>query len=170
MFLDLKSVRKSFGPTLVVRGFDLTVTRGEFVSFLGPSGCGKTTTLRMIAGFELPTEGTPVVFDEAVDDAAIFVRGASLSTTELVDGIALFDPSATAETILTTELVVLGGAWAIGSIFLFRWMLPVGIGVALVTVPALAYPSVVPTLFSAANALAATGFVVGWRFRRPDRE
>ena len=34
--------------------FDLAVERGEFVSFLGPSGCGKTTTLRMVAGFEMP--------------------------------------------------------------------------------------------------------------------
>ena len=36
---------------------DLRIARGEFYSFLGPSGCGKTTTLRMIAGFEQPTEG-----------------------------------------------------------------------------------------------------------------
>ena len=41
--------------------FNLDVERGEFVSFLGPSGCGKTTTLRMIAGFELPTTGSIVV-------------------------------------------------------------------------------------------------------------
>ena len=37
--------------------FNLSAEQGEFVSFLGPSGCGKTTTLRMIAGFELPTSG-----------------------------------------------------------------------------------------------------------------
>ena len=43
---------------VAVEGFDLDVPKGEFVSFLGPSGCGKTTTLRMIAGFELPTVGT----------------------------------------------------------------------------------------------------------------
>ena len=36
--------------------FNLEVEKGEFVSFLGPSGCGKTTTLRMIAGFEMPTQ------------------------------------------------------------------------------------------------------------------
>ena len=40
-----------------VDDFNLEVKRGEFVTFLGPSGCGKTTTLRMIAGFELPTDG-----------------------------------------------------------------------------------------------------------------
>jgi putative spermidine/putrescine transport system ATP-binding protein len=56
-FLELKSVRKSFGSTNVVQNFDLSVNRGEFVSFLGPSGCGKTTTLRMVAGFEIPSGG-----------------------------------------------------------------------------------------------------------------
>ena len=42
---------------VVVEDFNLEVKKGEFVTFLGPSGCGKTTTLRMIAGFEIPTEG-----------------------------------------------------------------------------------------------------------------
>ena len=57
MFLDLESVHKEYGPTTVVHDFNLSVARGEFVSFLGPSGCGKTTTLRMVAGFETPTGG-----------------------------------------------------------------------------------------------------------------
>ncbi|MFN8621473.1 MAG: ABC transporter ATP-binding protein [Chloroflexota bacterium] len=56
-FLELAGVRKVFGDYVAVQGFDLDVGEGEFVSFLGPSGCGKTTTLRMIAGFELPTAG-----------------------------------------------------------------------------------------------------------------
>jgi putative spermidine/putrescine transport system ATP-binding protein len=56
-FLELKEVRKSFAQNVVVQNFDLAVERGEFVSFLGPSGCGKTTTLRMVAGFELPSSG-----------------------------------------------------------------------------------------------------------------
>src|ERR671925_541311 len=57
-FLELDAVRKEFGDVVAVEGFDLAAEKGEFVSFLGPSGCGKTTTLRMIAGFELPTNGT----------------------------------------------------------------------------------------------------------------
>ncbi len=57
-FVDLEGVQKSYGQNAVVRSFDLSIARGEFVSFLGPSGCGKTTTLRMIAGFETPTAGT----------------------------------------------------------------------------------------------------------------
>ncbi len=57
-YLTLTSVQKRFGEFAAVQDFNLSATRGEFVSFLGPSGCGKTTTLRMIAGFEQPTTGT----------------------------------------------------------------------------------------------------------------
>ncbi len=57
-FLDIADVRKNYGPQTVVQKFDLAVERGEFISFLGPSGCGKTTTLRMVAGFEVPTAGS----------------------------------------------------------------------------------------------------------------
>lgn len=59
-YLDLVHIKKSFGQhnsTTAVEDFNISVAKGEFVSLLGPSGCGKTTTLRMIAGFELPTEG-----------------------------------------------------------------------------------------------------------------
>lgn len=55
--LELTHIHKSFGASVAVEDFNLAVEQGEFVSFLGPSGCGKTTTLRMIAGFELPTSG-----------------------------------------------------------------------------------------------------------------
>jgi len=56
-FLELTGLHKSFGASVGVDHVDLSVERGEFISLLGPSGCGKTTTLRMIAGFELPTSG-----------------------------------------------------------------------------------------------------------------
>ncbi len=55
--IELIDVCKVFDETTAVENFNLTVKKGEFVTFLGPSGCGKTTTLRMIAGFELPTSG-----------------------------------------------------------------------------------------------------------------
>ena len=56
--ISLQGVRKVFdGTSVVVDDFNLDISRGEFVTFLGPSGCGKTTTLRMIAGFETPSEG-----------------------------------------------------------------------------------------------------------------
>jgi len=57
-YLELNNISKVFGKTTAVEDFDLQVEKGELVSFLGPSGCGKTTTLRMVAGFEIPTGGT----------------------------------------------------------------------------------------------------------------
>jgi putative spermidine/putrescine transport system ATP-binding protein len=57
-FLELTNIHKSFSGFTAVADFNLSVKSGEFISFLGPSGCGKTTTLRMIAGFEMPTSGT----------------------------------------------------------------------------------------------------------------
>ncbi len=50
-------VEKSYGDQLAVRGIDLTLRPGEFVTLLGPSGCGKTTCLRMVAGFVAPSRG-----------------------------------------------------------------------------------------------------------------
>jgi putative spermidine/putrescine transport system ATP-binding protein len=64
--LTLSNISKHFGDFTAVRDFNLEVERGEFVSFLGPSGCGKTTTLRMIAGFEVPTTGMIAIDDEDI--------------------------------------------------------------------------------------------------------
>ena len=57
----MEHVTKRFGDLEAVRALDLDVERGEFFTLLGPSGCGKTTTLRMVAGFEEPTEGRVLV-------------------------------------------------------------------------------------------------------------
>ena len=58
IIIQLTDVAKEFNGDYAVENFNLYVKKGEFVTFLGPSGCGKTTTLRMIAGFELPSKGT----------------------------------------------------------------------------------------------------------------
>lgn len=55
--LECHHLSKSFGAVQAVRDVSLTVNDGEFITLLGPSGCGKTTTLRLIAGFELPERG-----------------------------------------------------------------------------------------------------------------
>ena len=55
--IRIENVRKEFGAFTAVEGSTFTVEDGEFFMLLGPSGCGKTTTLRMMAGLELPTSG-----------------------------------------------------------------------------------------------------------------
>ena len=56
--IDLKNISKDFDGTTVLKNINLYVRKKEFVTLLGPSGCGKTTTLRIIGGFEYPSEGT----------------------------------------------------------------------------------------------------------------
>jgi putative spermidine/putrescine transport system ATP-binding protein len=68
--LTLSNISKEFTGTSAVKDFNLAVEKGEFVSFLGPSGCGKTTTLRMIAGFEIPTDGTVKIDDVDITNKA----------------------------------------------------------------------------------------------------
>ena len=55
--ITFENVNKRFGRMVAVDNVSLTINEGEFFSLLGPSGCGKTTLLRMLAGFETPTEG-----------------------------------------------------------------------------------------------------------------
>ena len=59
--IEFTGVEKHYGETRAVAGIDFAIARGELVTFLGPSGCGKTTTLRLIAGLELPTAGTILI-------------------------------------------------------------------------------------------------------------
>ncbi|HTC86242.1 MAG TPA: ABC transporter ATP-binding protein [Candidatus Acidoferrum sp.] len=70
----LEAVEKRFGDVVAVAGIDLEVRDGEFFSMLGPSGSGKTTTLRMIAGFELPTSGRILLHGEDVSKRPPFER------------------------------------------------------------------------------------------------
>jgi putative spermidine/putrescine transport system ATP-binding protein len=70
----LEGVEKRFGEVVAVAGIDLDIADGEFFSMLGPSGSGKTTTLRMIAGFELPTAGRILLHGEDVSRRPPFER------------------------------------------------------------------------------------------------
>src|SRR4051812_19929762 len=67
--IEFRRVSKRFGAVVAVDGVDLALRRGSFVSLLGPSGCGKTTCLRLMAGFEQPTQGQ------------VFIRGADVTDT-----------------------------------------------------------------------------------------
>jgi putative spermidine/putrescine transport system ATP-binding protein len=70
----LEHVEKRFGDVVAVAEIDLDVRDGEFFSMLGPSGSGKTTTLRMIAGFELPTSGRILLHGRDVTNTPPFER------------------------------------------------------------------------------------------------
>jgi putative spermidine/putrescine transport system ATP-binding protein len=59
--LELQQLRRQFGNVVALRGIDIAIQTGEFLSLLGPSGCGKTTALRLVAGFDHPDSGRIVV-------------------------------------------------------------------------------------------------------------
>ena len=62
--IRVENLRKSFDQFTAVHGSNFTIPDGSFFAMLGPSGCGKTTTLRMIAGLELPTDGPSIAKKE----------------------------------------------------------------------------------------------------------
>ncbi|NNM75268.1 ABC transporter ATP-binding protein [Enterovirga aerilata] len=66
--LRLEGVSKSFGPVQALKPFTLHVRGGEMLALLGPSGCGKTTTLRIIAGFEMPDTGSVFIGERDVTE------------------------------------------------------------------------------------------------------
>ena len=66
--IELKDVTKYYEDNLVIDHVSFYVKKGEFITFLGPSGCGKTTTLRMIAGFDLPTSGQILLNGRDISD------------------------------------------------------------------------------------------------------
>src|SRR6476620_10480879 len=72
--IKLEAVAKTFGTFSAVKGVSFTVDHGSFFVILGPSGCGKTTTLRMIAGLELPTSGRILLDGEDVTALRASVR------------------------------------------------------------------------------------------------
>lgn len=72
--VEIKNVNKIFGATHVVHDMNLTIYEGEFLTLLGPSGCGKTTTLRMIGGFESPSNGSILIEGIPVEEKEPFER------------------------------------------------------------------------------------------------
>ncbi len=73
-FLELEHISKYFGRNTAVEQINLAVEHGEFLTLLGPSGCGKTTILRMIAGFEVPSEGYILLDGEDITQRAASKR------------------------------------------------------------------------------------------------
>jgi putative spermidine/putrescine transport system ATP-binding protein len=64
--IELRDLTKTYGDVIAVNGINLGIHGGEFLTLLGPSGSGKTTTLRMIAGFDTPTEGDIMIDGESI--------------------------------------------------------------------------------------------------------
>ncbi len=71
--IPIRNVKKCFGDTVVLRDFTQEFREGEFITLLGPSGCGKTTMLRMIAGFERPTQGEIAIGEQVVSSKKVFI-------------------------------------------------------------------------------------------------
>ena len=76
--IRLENVTKRFGEFTAVDAIDLSIPKGEFFSLLGPSGCGKTTTLRMLAGFEVPSEGQILLEGDPVEDVPPYERNVNM--------------------------------------------------------------------------------------------
>ena len=93
--IELNHISKYFGKTMVLDDLNLSVKENEFITLLGPSGCGKTTTLRIIGGFEKPTEGT--VFFEGQDITNLPANKRNLNT--VFQKYALFTHMSIAENI-----------------------------------------------------------------------
>jgi spermidine/putrescine ABC transporter ATP-binding subunit len=93
--IKLDGVKKRFGDVKAVNGIDLSVEEGTFLTLLGPSGCGKTTTLRMIAGFEEPTEGSVIIDGEDVSSTPPYDRPTSM----VFQNFALFPHKSVGENV-----------------------------------------------------------------------
>ena len=76
--IRIEGVTKRFGDFVAVDQVDLSIAQGEFFSLLGPSGCGKTTTLRMLAGFEVPSEGRILLEGEPVENVPPHQRNVNM--------------------------------------------------------------------------------------------
>ncbi len=85
--IRIENVTKRFGEHVAVDDISLTIEEGEFFSLLGPSGCGKTTTLRMLAGFEVPSEGRILLEGEPVEEVPPYKRDVNM----VFQSYALFD-------------------------------------------------------------------------------
>jgi spermidine/putrescine transport system ATP-binding protein len=93
--VELRSVTKKFGSFTAVEDVNLAVRAGEFMTFLGPSGCGKTTVLRMISGFETPTQGTVLLDGRDVTHEPPYRR----DVNQVFQSYALFPHLTVAENI-----------------------------------------------------------------------
>jgi spermidine/putrescine transport system ATP-binding protein len=93
--IQFEGVTKTFGHFEAVKELDLEIGKGEFFSLLGPSGCGKTTTLRMVAGFELPSTGRIYLEGEPVETVPPYKR----NVNTVFQSYALFEHLSIADNV-----------------------------------------------------------------------
>ena len=93
--VSIQGVNKWYGENHVVKNMNIDIAQGEFLTLLGPSGCGKTTTLRMISGFEKPTNGVVKVQGENVEKKEPYQR----PVNTVFQNYALFPHMTVAENI-----------------------------------------------------------------------
>ena len=90
VLVEFVEVQKSYdGETLVIKNFNLEISRGEFVTLLGPSGSGKTTCLMMLAGFEIATHGTIILDGRLIKSCTALAVQADGGVVETVEGLEL---------------------------------------------------------------------------------
>ena len=93
--VSLHKIRKVYGDSTAVEETSLEIVEGELLALLGPSGCGKTTTLRMIAGFVVPTSGSVRIGDRDVTTLPVHKRNVGM----VFQGYALFPHLTVAQNI-----------------------------------------------------------------------
>lgn len=95
--ISLQSIQKTFGQTPVLKGVDLEIEEGEFLTLVGPSGCGKSTLLRILAGLEAPTAGQVMIDGQDVTR----MRPASRNLAMVFQSYALYPHLTVAENMMT---------------------------------------------------------------------
>jgi len=93
--VELKNIRKSYGPVNVIQGVDLVISKGEFIVFVGPSGCGKSTLLRLISGLEDVSSGSVHIDDKDMTRVPPAKRGLAM----VFQSYALFPHMSVAQNI-----------------------------------------------------------------------
>jgi len=116
--VGLKGITKQFAETPVIKGLDLVIADGEFLTLVGPSGCGKSTLLRIIAGLDEQTSGHVIIGDQVVDKA----RPSERDLAMVFQSYALYPHLSVFDNIAVPLRMRLQNRWH--RLPLARWLVP----------------------------------------------